>query len=132
MENLNIDLKIKEMARRIRELREIEGFSIEDMAKSTGVTAEEYEKCENGLSDLNFAFIYRCASALKVNVTDIIEGYSPNLKSYTVTRSGAGQEIAKAHGMTYQNMAYAFKNRIAEPLFVRSVYDEAAQSRISS
>ena len=129
MENLNIDLKIKEMARRIRELREIEGFSIEDMAKSTGVTAEEYEKCENGLSDLNFAFIYRCASALKVNVTDIIEGYSPNLKSYTVTRSGAGQEIAKAHGMTYQNMAYAFKNRIAEPLFVRSVYDEAAQSR---
>ncbi len=129
MEKLNIDLKIQEMARRIRELREIEGFSLEDMAKSTGVTKEEYEKCENGLSDLNFAFIYRCASALNVNVTDIIEGYSPNLKSYTVTRSGAGQEIAKAHGMTYQNMAYAFKNRIAEPLFVRSVYDEEAQSR---
>ncbi len=129
MENLNIDLKIQEMARRIRELREIEGFSLEEMAKSTGVSAEEYEKCENGQSDLNFAFIYRCASALKVNVTDIIEGYSPNLKSYTVTRSGAGQEIAKAHGMTYQNMAYAFKNRIAEPLFVRSVYDEDAQSR---
>ncbi len=129
MEKLNIDLKIQEMARRIRELREIEGFSLEDMAKSTGVTVEEYEKCENGLSDLNFAFIYRCASALNVNVTDIIEGYSPNLKSYTVTRSGAGQEIAKAHGMTYQNMAYAFKNRIAEPLFVRSVYDEAAQTR---
>ncbi len=129
MENLNIDLKIQEMARRIRELREIEGFSLEDMAKSTGVTKEEYESCENGQSDLNFAFIYRCASALNVNVTDIIEGYSPNLKSYTVTRSGAGQEIAKAHGMTYQNMAYAFKNRIAEPLFVRSVYDEEAQSR---
>ncbi len=129
MENLNIDLKIQEMARRIRELREIEGFSLDEMAESTGVSVEEYEKCENGQSDLNFAFIYRCASALNVNVTDIIEGYSPNLKSYTVTRSGAGQEIAKAHGMTYQNMAYAFKNRIAEPLFVRSVYDEAAQSR---
>ncbi len=129
MENLNIDLKIQEMARRIRELREIEGFTLEDMAKSTGITAEEYEKCENGLSDLNFAFIYRCASVLNVNVTDIIEGYSPNLKSYTVTRSGAGQEIAKAHGMTYQNMAYAFKNRIAEPLFVRSVYNEEAQTR---
>ncbi len=129
MENLNINLKIQEMAQRIRELREIEGFSLEDMAKSTGVSVAEYEKCENGLSDLNFAFIYRCASALNVNVTDIIEGYSPNLKSYTVTRSGAGQEIAKAHGMTYQNMAYAFKNRIAEPLFVRSVYDEEAQTR---
>ena len=119
MENLrDINLKIKEMAQRIRELREIENFSLEDMAKSTGVSVEEYQKCENGESDLNFAFIFRCASALNVNVTDIIEGYSPNLKSYTVTRAGSGQQIAKAHGMTYHNLAYAFKNRIAEPLFV--------------
>lgn len=124
-----LDLKIKEMARRIRELREIEGFSYSDMAKSTGVTEEEYVKCENGESDLNFAFIYRCAIALKVNVTDIIEGYSPNLRSYTVTRMGNGQEIANAHGMTYYNLAYAFKNRIAEPLYVHSVYDEEAQQR---
>ncbi len=130
MENLkDINLKIKEMAQRIRELREIENYSLEDMAEKTGVSVEEYEKCENGDNDLNFAFIYRCASALRVNVTDIIEGYSPNLKSYTVTRAGAGQQIAKAHGMTYFNLAYAFKNRIAEPLFVRSVYDESAQNK---
>lgn len=130
MEKLaDINLKIKEMAQRIRELREIQGFSVDTMAKSTGISSAEYMKCENGESDLNFAFIYRCASALGVNVTDIIEGYSPNLKSYTVTRSGAGQQIAKAHGMVYQNLAYAFKNRIAEPLFVRSAYDEEAQNK---
>ena len=126
---MELNLKIKEMAERIRELREIEGYSIEEMAKSTGVSPEEYQKCENGDKDLNFAFIYRCALALRVNVTDIIEGYSPNLKSYTVTRSGNGQQIANAHGMTYYNLAYAFKNRIAEPLYVKSIYDEAAQSR---
>lgn len=124
-----LDLKIKEMARRIRELREIENFSYADMAKSTGVPEEEYIRCENGESDLNFAFIYRCAIALGVNVTDIIEGYSPNLRSYTVTRMGKGQEIANAHGMTYYNLAYAFKNRIAEPLYVHSVYDEEAQHK---
>ena len=124
-----LNLKIKEMAQRIKELREIEGYTIEYMANSTGVSQEEYIKCENGDKDLNFAFIYRCASVLKVNVTDIIEGYSPNLKSYTVTRAGAGQKIANAHGLTYYNLAYAFKNRVAEPLYVRSTYDEAAQSR---
>lgn len=124
-----LDLKIKEMARRIRELREIENFTYEDMAKSTGVSEEEYIRCENGESDLNFAFIYRCAIALKVNVTDIIEGYSPNLRSYTLTRFGKGQEIANAHGMTYYNLAYAFKNRIAEPLYVHSKYSEEAQHR---
>ena len=125
----DINLKIKEMAQRISELREIQGFSLEEMASRTGVSIDEYQKCESGGKDLNFAFIYRCAAALSVNVTDIIEGYSPNLKSYTVTRAGAGQQIAKAHGMTYHNLAYAFKNRIAEPLFVTSTYDEAAQGR---
>ena len=126
---IGLDLKIKEMAARIKELREIQNFSYETMAKFTGVSSEEYRKCENGESDLNFAFIYRCASALGVNVTDIIEGYSPNLKSYTVTRAGGGQQIANAHGMTYYNLAYAFKNRIAEPLFVHSIYDESAQNK---
>ena len=130
MDNLiGLDIKIKEMAKRIRELREIENYTPEDMAKSTGISVEEYIKCENGERDLNFAFIYRCAQVLRVNVTDIIEGYSPNLKSYTVTRAGAGQQIANAHGMTYYNLAYAFKNRIAEPLYVRSVYDEEAQGK---
>ncbi|MBE6653725.1 MAG: cupin domain-containing protein [Ruminococcaceae bacterium] len=124
-----LDFKIKEMAGRIRALREIEGLEPAQMAAKTGISTEEYVRCESGESDLNFAFIYRCALALNVNVTEIIEGYSPKLKSYTVTRAGAGQEIAKAHGMVYYNMAYAFQNRIAEPLFVRSAYSEEAQHR---
>ena len=124
-----LDFKIKEMAGRIRALREIEGLEPSQMATKTGISTEEYILCESGERDLNFAFIYRCALALNVNVTEIIEGYSPKLKSYTVTRAGAGQEIAKAHGMVYYNMAYAFQNRIAEPLFVRSAYSEEAQHK---
>ncbi len=125
----DLDFKIREMASRIRELREIEGRTQEYMAAETGVTLEEYARCESGNSDLNFAFIYRCAMTLGVNVTDIIEGHSPTLKSYTVTRQGAGQEIANAHGLTYYNLAYAFQNRIAEPLYVRSTYDPRAEQK---
>ncbi len=132
MENMTmtgLDFKIKEMAGRIRALREIEGLEPAQMAAKTGVSTEEYLRCESGQADLNFAFIYRCALALNVNVTEIIEGEAPKLRSYTVTREGAGQEIANAHGMTYYNVAYAFQNRIAEPLFVRSAYSEEAQHR---
>ena len=125
----DLNAKIKEMAGRIRELRDIENLTVEQMAVKTGVSTEEYTACENGDRDLNFAFIYRCALALNVNVTDIIEGYSPKLKGYTVTRQGAGQQIAQAHGMTYFNLAYAFQNRIAEPLYVRSVYRADAQDK---
>ena len=124
-----LNRKIHEMAGRIKDLREIVGLTVEQMAEKTDVTVEEYEQCESGNVDLNFAFIYRCAGALGVNVTDIIEGFSPTLDSYTVTRSGKGQEIASAHGMTYYNMAYAFKNRICEPLYVKSEFRPEAQNK---
>ena len=124
-----LDFKIQEMAGRIRELREIEGYTTYEMAAKTDVSNEEYILCESGDHDLNFAFIYRCALALNVDVTDIIEGHSPKLKSFTVTRAGSGQEIANAHGMTYYNLAYAFQNRIAEPLYVKSSYRAEAEQR---
>ena len=124
-----LDYKIQEMAARIRELRELEERTPQEMAEIIGVSLEEYLACESGTQDLNFTFIYRCANALNVNVTEIIEGYSPTLRSYTMTRAGGGQKISHAHGMTYYNLAYAFRNRIAEPLYVRSIYDESAQTR---
>jgi len=126
---MNLDLKLQEMAARIRALREIEGLSEEYMAEETGVSLEEYQECEAGLSDLNFAFIYRCAQIFNVDVTDIIEGSSPRLANYTLTRAGEGQHIEHAHGMTYFNMAPHFKKRVAEPLYVIAEYSEEAQLR---
>ncbi len=124
-----LDFKIKEMAGRIKELREIEGFTTAQMAEKTDVSESEYIACENGESDLNFAFIYRCALAFNVDVTSIIEGSTPKLTNYVFTKAGKGQKIEKAHGMTYYNLAAAFKNRIAEPLFVRSTYDADAEKK---
>ena len=124
-----LDFKLQEMAGRIRELREIEGLSQEQMASETGVTLAEYQACETGQSDLNFAFIYRCAQIFGVDVTDIIEGTSPRLANYTLTRAGEGQHIEHAHGMTYFNMAPHFKKRVAEPLYVLAEYSDEAQLR---
>ena len=124
-----LEFKIREMAQRIKTLREIVGLTTAEMAVKTGVTETEYLACEAGTSDLNFAFLYRCAIALNVDVTDIIEGSSPRLVGYTVTRKGEGQEIQKAHGMEYFNLASSFKNRIAEPLYVIAEYNEQAQNK---
>ncbi len=124
-----LDFKIGEVAARIKELRQIDGISIETMAKLTGVSREEYAACEAGEHDLSFAFIYKCALAFKVGVTDIIEGVSSNLRSHTVTRKGEGQKIDQAHGMIYYNLASAFKNRVSEPLYVNCIYDENAERR---
>ncbi len=124
-----IELRISEMSARIKELREIVGLTEAEMAVKTAVSVEEYRECEAGKCDLNFAFLYRCALALGVDVTDIIEGASPRLAGYTVTKKDNGQRIEQAHGMVYYNLAASFKNRIAEPLYVRSEYSEEAQNR---
>ena len=128
MSNFNdIDQKIKAMAGRIKALREMEGYSLEYMASKTDVTVEEYIECEEGRSDLNFAFLYRCATALGIDVTEIIEGAAPRLKSYTLTRRGMGQRIEQAHGMTYYNIAHSFRGRTSNPLYVHCVYSEKAE-----
>lgn len=124
-----LDFKIREMAARIKELREVTGYTYSEMAQKTGVSVDEYMRCEEGKSDLNFAFIYRCALAFNVDVTDIIQGSSPTLASYTVTRKGEGQKIEQAHGMTYYNLASSFRNRIAEPLYVHSVKGEDDENK---
>jgi acetyl-CoA synthetase len=127
--NSALEFKLREIAARIRELREIEGLTDEDMARETGVSPGEYLACEAGNSDLNFAFLYRCALALNVDITDIIEGASPTLTSYTITRNGAGQRIEQAHGMIYYNLAHSFKNRTTEPLRVTAVFDPEAEHK---
>ena len=118
-EMTGLNYRISEMAERIKELREIVGFTPAEMADKTDVTIEEYLECERGNRDLNFAFLYRCAMAFNVDVTDIIEGKSPKLVSYTVTKKGEGQVIDRAHGMEYANLAASFKNKICEPLYVK-------------
>ncbi len=123
-----IDFKIKEIAERIRELREIVKLTTAEMADKTNMSETEYIACENGQRDLNFAFLYRCALALNVDVMDIVEGTSPTLKSYTLTRRGEGQKIDQAHGMTYFNLASSFRRRIAEPLYVCAKYSEESQN----
>ncbi len=113
-----LEYKIREMASRIRELREITGLSVAEMSKRTGISEKEYELCEAGQVDLNIAFLYRCALSFGVDVTDLIEGHSPKLRSYTLTRAGRGQKIEQAHRMTYYNLAADFQNRVALPLYV--------------
>ena len=124
-----LENKLMEVSGRIRELREVAGYSQAYMAEQCGISLDEYKSCENGEIDLNFAFLYRCAQAFAVDVTDIIEGASPTLSAYFVTRKDEGQRIQHAHGMIYYNLASRFKNKVAEPLLVHALYDEDAQDK---
>ncbi|MBE6947558.1 MAG: cupin domain-containing protein [Ruminococcaceae bacterium] len=117
-----ITYKTKEIATRIRELREITGISVEEMAKRTAVSVEEYRQYEAGKLTPSIAFLYHCTLSFGVDMGDILEGYSPKLRSYALTRKGEGQRIEEAHNMIGYNLAYDFRNRIALPLYMELSY----------
>ena len=119
--------KIKEVAGRIRELREITGLTVEEMATRTGVSVEEYVACESGQQNLSIAFLYRCTLSFGVDMGDLLEGSSPKLRSYALTRKGEGQRIEEAHHMVGYNLAAGFRNRIALPLYMELNYRPGAE-----
>ena len=122
-----MDYKIREVAGRIRELREISGISIDEMAQRTGVSTEEYMQCEAGSRNLSVAFLYRCTLTLGVDMGDLLEGSSPKLRSYALTRKGEGQRIEEAHHMVGYNLAAGFRNRIGLPLYMELKYRPGAE-----
>ena len=121
--------QLLEVASRIREMREILGFSQNTMAQRTDLSLAEYKAYESGEADLPFSFIHKCALAFNIDITDLLEGHSTRLTSYTVTRRGMGQQTAKETGIDIQNLAPKFKNKIAEPYWVKYDYSDELQSK---
>ncbi|MCQ2470905.1 MAG: AMP-binding protein [Clostridia bacterium] len=121
--------QLAEIAFRIREMRQILGYSIPTMAEKTEVSAAEYEEYEKGHTDLPFSFIHKCAIAFGIELTELLEGRTAKLSSYTVTRRGRGQTTAEEAGIMIQNLAPMFKSKIAEPYWVRYEYSEEQQNQ---
>jgi len=121
--------KLRDVAVRIKEMREICNFSEAEMAEKTEVTLEEYKLYEAGELDFPFTFIHKCSLAFDIGITDLLEGKSAHLKSYTVTRNGKGQETAKEKGISIQNLAPLFRGKIAEPYWVRYEYNPELQNK---
>ena len=128
MEN-TMEKRIKEIAQRVRELREVAALSKEELAERIGITVDEYEQLESGTTDFTFTFIYKLAKICGVDIVDILKGYSPSLTSYQVNRKGEGLPIARRAGFEYLNIASGFKNRVCEPFRVFMPYSEEEQEK---
>jgi len=121
--------QLSEIATRIKELREIIGYTASEMAEKTDVTENQYLTYESGKVDIPFSFIHKCALAFNVEMTDLLEGSSAKLSSYTVTRKGQGQYTAKEDGIDIANLAPKFKDKLAEPYYVTYDYSASQQNK---
>ncbi len=121
--------QLSEIAARIKELREIMGFSVSQMTEKTDVDEKKYLSYESGKTDIPFSFIHKCALAFGVEMTELLEGSTAKLSTYTVTRKGKGQVTAKEDGIDIANLAPKFKDKLAEPYYVKYEYSASQQNK---
>ncbi len=121
--------QLQNIAQRIREMRQIMGYTPKEMAEMTEVTEEAYRSYESGNIDLPFTFIHKCAKVYGLEITDILEGHSAKLSGYTVTRRGEGLTTASEDGITIQDMAPLFRKKLATPYWVTYQYSEELQKK---
>ena len=123
------EMNLREVGERIKEMREITGRTVAEMAAVAGITEREYGDLEAGRLDPPFTVLHRCAVALGVDVTQLVEGHSTKLSGHVITRRGEGLTVTDEQGIRLQNMAAMFKNRLATPYYVTYQYDESAQDK---
>ena len=121
--------QLMDVAQRIREMREIIGYSTATMAELLEIPEELYLQYESGAVDLPFTFMHKCSLAFGVELTELLEGYSARLTSYTITRSGKGPVTASEDGITIQNMAAMFQNKMATPYWCTYKYDPEQEKK---
>jgi transcriptional regulator with XRE-family HTH domain len=122
MDSIQMDMRISEIAERIRMLRDATDYSEEEMAQAAGVSIEEYKEFEGGKRDFTFTFLYRCAEKFGVDIIELLTGEGPHLSGYTVVRNGTGLPIKRRRGFEYNHLASNFKGKMAEPFLVSAPY----------
>lgn len=107
-----------EISSRIREMREICGFSPEDMANELKVSVLTYNNYENSGENIPISVLYHMSNMFKVDMSEIITGRTPRIDTYCVVPAGKGVRIDRYPGYNFQGLAYKYMHKIMEPMVV--------------
>lgn len=109
---------IKEIAARIKEIREDCDLTIETVAGQLGISQETYIQYETAATDIPVSMLYEMAKIFSVDLTELLTGLPPRLHSYCLVRNGEGVETERYKGYKFQNLAFNFAHKKFEPLLV--------------
>ncbi|MEG0614183.1 MAG: cupin domain-containing protein [Oscillospiraceae bacterium] len=124
-----MDYSIKDVAERLKGLRESSDISIDEVCKRTSTSIEDYVKIESGEKDFSVSFIYKCAEVFGVDLIEILTGQNPKLNKCSIVRKGKGLPIERRAGFSYQHLAYLFKDKGIEPLIVDAPFEPDEQDK---
>lgn len=113
-----MDDKIKQIAERLRGLRDVLEITAEDIARDCEISAEEYRLAETGEYDISIGMLQKIARKYGIALDALMFGEEPKMSSYFLTRAGKGTSIERTKAYKYQSLAAGFINRTADPFIV--------------
>jgi mannose-6-phosphate isomerase-like protein (cupin superfamily) len=117
----------REIAARVRVLREIEEISGEALARELGFDPNEYNRWESAEAEFPLGSLVEIANRFNVDLTELVKGEPSRLKTYNVTRAGHAPEVSRRPMYTYWSLANNFHRKKAEPFLVEASPDTEAK-----
>ena len=87
--------QIKQIAERLRGLRDVLELTSEDIARDCDISAEEYQLAETGQYDISVSMLQKIARTYNIALDALMFGEEPKMSSYFVTRAGKGVSIER-------------------------------------
>lgn len=110
--------QIKQIAERIKEIREISGISAETLAIRLEVETDLYINYESGDTDIPVGIIFKIAELFNIELSVMLGGDNPKLRIYGIVRNGKGLKLERGKQYRYESLAYNFIHKKAEPFMV--------------
>ena len=77
--------QIKQIAERLRGLRDVLELTAEDIARDSDISAEEYRLAETGDYDISVSMLQKIARTYNIALDALMFGEEPKMSSYFVT-----------------------------------------------
>ncbi len=110
--------EINEIALRIKELREVCGYTQEKLAEELGLELSVYADYEENGNNIPISIIYEVANKFGVDFTEIVTGVGAKLNTYNVVKKGQGKSVNRYPGYKFEDLAFRYAHKIMQPLLV--------------
>ena len=120
--------QLQEIAARLKALRDLSDYTVEEAAAELGVDCETYRAYEEAELDIPVSILHAAADLMGVDMTELLTGKPPRLHSFCLVRQGKGITVDRYRGYDFQSLAYNFSHRSAEPLMVTVGPEEDANN----
>ena len=112
---IQVSDQVRQIAQRVKELREISDLTVAEVASKVELSPEEYEAYESGRVDMSISLLIKLSELYGVDTTTLLTGQAPRLSVCALTRRNMGTTVKRAKHYIYKNLAYNFNHRKISP-----------------